>query len=79
MKADGSLSLITGQIRHGLSLIVTKSQARLLLDRLETVGRGSMEAARRKWLDQEGWIMQKEQRAHMLYILFKVMTPCFWS
>ena len=43
-----SLSVLTGQIRRGLSLVAARSQARLLLDRLEAVGSGA--ARRRKWV-----------------------------
>ena len=62
-----ALSVLTGQIRRGLSLVAARSQARLLLDRVEAVGRGAVEAARRRiWVAQESWRMQKEQKAHML-------------
>ena len=62
-----ALSVLTGQIRRGLSLVAARSQARLLLDRVEAVGKGAAEAARRRqWVAQESWRMQKEQRAHML-------------
>ena len=58
---------LTGQIRRNLSLTVVKSQARLLLDRVEVLGSGGVEAARRrKWIALEGWRLAKEQRAHML-------------
>ena len=67
-KSDvAALSVLTGQIRCGLSLVAARSQARLLLDRVEVVGSGSSRAARRrKWVAKESWRMQKEQRAHML-------------
>ena len=62
-----ALSVLTGQIRRGLSLVAARSQARLLLDRLEAVGNGAVQAARRRsWVALEGWRMQREQRAHML-------------
>ena len=62
-----ALSILTGQIRRGLSLVAARSQARLLLDRVEAVGSGAEEAAkRRKWVAQESWRMQREQRAHLL-------------
>ena len=62
-----ALSVLTGQIRQGLSLVAAQSQARLLLDRLEAVGNGAVQAARRRtWVAWESWRMQREQRAHML-------------
>ena len=62
-----ALAVLTGQVRRGLSLVAARSQARMLLDRVEAVGRGAAEAAkRRNWIAQEGWRMEKEQRAHML-------------
>ena len=67
MSDVGALSVLTGQIRRGLSLVAARSQARLLLDRVEAVGNGAVQAAgRRKWVALEGWRMQKEQKAHML-------------
>jgi len=67
MSDVGALSVLTGQIRRGLSLVAARSQARLLLDRIEAVGNGAVQAAgRRKWVAFEGWRMQKEQKAHML-------------
>ena len=62
-----ALSVLTGQIRRGLSLVAARSQARLLLDRLEVVGSGAAGAARRRqWVALESWRLQKEQRTHMI-------------
>ena len=49
-----ALSVLTGQIRRGLSLVAARSQARLLLDRLEAVGSGAAGVARRRqWVALE--------------------------
>ena len=62
-----ALAILTGQIRQGLSLVAARSQARLLLDRVEAVGSGAAEAAkRRRWVALESWKMQKEEKVHML-------------
>ena len=62
-----ALSLLTGQIRRTLSLEVARAQSRLLLDRLEVLGSGGVEAARRRsWEAMEGRMMARESRAHML-------------
>ena len=67
MSDSASLSLLTGQIRRGLSLVAVRSQARLLLDPVEVVGQGAVEATRRRrWVAQKAWTMEKEQKAYML-------------
>ena len=67
MSEKAAMASLTGQVRRTLSLTVVKSQARLLLDRVEVLGSGVVEATRRrKWVAQEGWRLQKEQKAHML-------------
>ena len=67
MNEQAAKASLTGQVRRNLSLTVVKSQARLLLDRVEVLGSGGVEAARRrKWTALEGWRLEKEQRAHML-------------
>ena len=67
MSEKAAKASLTGQVRRTLSLTVVKSQARLLLDRVEVLGSGVVEATRRRnWVAQEGWRLQKEQKAHML-------------
>ena len=67
MSEKAARASLTGQVRRHLSLTVIKSQTRLLLDRLEVLGSGVVEATkRRKWVALEGWRLQKEQKAHKL-------------
>ena len=67
MSSEGALSILTGQVRRNLSLVTARAQARLLLDRLQVLGRGAAEANRRRmWLEVEERRMGKEQRAHHL-------------
>ena len=55
MTENAAKAKLTGQVRRNLSLTVVKSQARLLLDRVEVLGIGVVEATkRRKWVAQEG-------------------------
>ena len=49
--AKGSKGVATGQIRRMLSVVAVRAQARLLLDRLCSVGSGAVEAARRRKRD----------------------------
>ena len=67
MSAEAGLAILTGQVRRTLSLEVARAQARLLLDRVQVLGRGAGEAAvRRRWQEGEERRMAKEQRAHHL-------------
>ena len=57
----------TGQIRKILSLEVARSQARMLLDRLEDLGNGAAAAAkRREWAEVEERRMGRERLAFQL-------------
>ena len=70
MSSEGALAILTGQVRRTLSLVAARAQARLLLDRLQVLGRGAAEAnRRRRWQEVEERRMGKEQRAHHLSLL----------
>ena len=70
MSSEGALAILTGQVRRTLSLVAARAQARLLLDRLQVLGRGAAEAnRRRRWQEAEERRMGKEQRAHHLSLL----------
>ena len=65
MSPEAGLAIITGQVRRTLSLVAARAQARLLLDRVQVLGRGAAEAGRRRrWQEVEERRMGKEQRAH---------------
>ena len=62
-----ALAALTGQVRRRLSLVSARAQARLLLDRVAVLGRGTEAAAgRRRWVEEEERRMSREQRAHLL-------------
>ena len=62
-----ALSVLTGQILLGLSLVAARSQARLLLDWVEAVGNGAAEAASwRQWVAQESW--RKNRTRRLIYL-----------
>ena len=67
MAEAGAIAILTGQIRRGLSLVVARENARVLLARVQGLGRGAAEAAgRRRWAESEEWRMRREQQAHWL-------------
>ena len=64
---EAEIAGYTGQIRKILSLEVARSQARMLLDRLEDLGNGAAAAAkRREWAEVEERRMGRERRAFQL-------------
>ena len=64
---EAALASLTGQVRRQLSLVSARAQARLLLDRVAVLGRGTEAAAgRRRWVEEEERRMGREQRAHLL-------------
>ena len=70
MSPEGALAILTGQVRRALSLVAARAQARLLLDRLQVLGRGTAEAnRRRRWQEAEERRMGKEQRPHHLSLM----------
>ena len=70
MSPEAGLAIITGQVRRTLSLVAARAQARLLLDRVQVLGRGAAEAGRRRrWQEGEERRMGKEQRAHHLSLM----------
>ena len=61
------LANITAQTRQQLSLVAVRGQARLLLDRLEGLGGGAGQAARRRaGVRHMAWRWEKERRAQQL-------------
>ena len=67
MEEEAEIACYTGQIRKELSLEAVRSQARVLLDRLNDLGAGAAAAAKRRgWAEQEEWRRVKERRAHLL-------------
>ena len=61
------MAILRGQIRRTLSLEATRSQARLLLDRLTGLGPGAMVASKRRmWAEVDERRMVRERRAHQL-------------
>ena len=70
MSPEAGLAIITGQVRRTLSLVAARAQARLLLDRVQVLGKGGAEAGRRRrWQEGEERRMGKEQRAHHLSLM----------
>ena len=77
MSAEAGLAILTGQVRRTLSLEVARAEARLLLDRVQVLGRGAEEAAvRRRWQVGEERRMAKEQWAHHLYLQLDRAVYC---
>ena len=64
----GHLALLTGSLRRQLSLLAVRSQARLLLDRLEgLIGVGAVAAARRRsGAAATARVQEFERRAHSI-------------
>ena len=76
--AEAGSAILTGQVRRTLSLEVARAEARLLLDRVQVLGRGAEEAAvrRRRWQEGEERRMTKEQWAHHLYLQLDRAVYC---
>ena len=61
------LAILTGQVRRELSLVAVRARARCLLARLDGLGTGAAEAARRRnWATFEEGRLRKERSAHLL-------------
>ena len=59
--------MLQGADRKELSLEAVRSQARVLLDRLNDLGARAVAAAKRRgWAEQEEWRRVKERRAYQL-------------
>ena len=64
---EAALAMLTGQVRRQLSLVSARAQARMLLDRVAVLGKGTEAAVgRRRWVEEEERRMGREQRAHLL-------------
>ena len=58
------LGIITGQVRHALSTVCVRAQARCLLSRFGVLGEGQVQASRRRqWARREEDRMRDERRA----------------
>ena len=67
LSQEAALVILTGQVRRTLSMVSARAQARLILDRVQVLGRGTEDAGRRRRLQEgEERRMAREQRAHHL-------------
>ena len=70
MSQEGTLAIITGQVRRRLSLTAARANARLILDRVQVLGEGAEAAGVRRRLQAvEERRMEREQRAHHLGLM----------
>ena len=70
IKEGAALSLITGQVRRGISIVTAQAQARCLLERVEVLGGGGKEASRRRrWAEEEERRSRRENHAHTLSMM----------